>query len=137
MIGVVFINLFVVLYAMSEVKCAWVKGQACRYPRIGKRLKEDEGFLARVEDLLACVACLVGWHLKEHLELSELKKREMNEMSLQEGTVNWLHVRGAVICPKSKEFILLEVCQTCKHHEETLVSHGVEHVICKYKVKDE
>jgi len=56
-------------------------------------------------------------------------------MSLQEGVVNWLHVRGAVICPKSKAFILLEVCQACGYHEKTLVSHGHEHVLCRYKTE--
>jgi len=57
---------------MTEVKCVWVKGQKCRYPRIGRYVepKEDENLTARAEDLLVCVACLFGWHL----ELSELKK---------------------------------------------------------------
>jgi len=58
----------------KRLKCAWVKGQACRYPRVGNYVNPKEGaeVVGKAEDLLACIACLFGWHL----ELSELKKHE-------------------------------------------------------------
>jgi len=52
----------------KRLKCAWVKGHACRYP---ERIEDLERMKAKPEHiLLACIACLFGWHL----ELSELKK---------------------------------------------------------------
>jgi len=56
----------------KRLKCAWVRGHACRYPERMEFLLQAKGKTSNAPSLLllTCIACLFGWHL----ELSELKK---------------------------------------------------------------
>jgi len=53
--------------------------------------------------------------------------------------VNWLRVRQVVVCPKTKGYIELKICEeSCEHRERILIdAEGREHVLCKYDVESE